>query len=75
MGTIEHTKVGKSEICIDSPAELEGEQVRSYITRMIQSGYKTNDLMLRCNFITIDAKPLFDRFQIIKNHISFNLKS
>ena len=58
---------------IDKPEELNRSKITRQIEDLFSKGYLSKEIKLQLNFFTLDTDPLFNKFQVIKNRVAFNL--
>ena len=58
-------------IKLTEPKQLKSKAVFEQVEKLIYSGTKTNEILLKVNFICDEAK-LNDEFRKLKNRIAFN---
>lgn len=65
----------KTVIVIENPSELKTVRVNREIESLMLTGYKSNEILLRMDFITSEKvqSDILNHFRILKNKIAFSL--
>lgn len=53
------------------PGEISKPHIRQRIEMLANLGFRSKHITLELDFVTKDDKPLYDKFQIIKNHVFY----
>ena len=61
-------------IIIETPKEIKSNRVKIEIEKLYKGGLKMNEIGLQMNFICDNPDAIRKTFQVIKNHIAFNIK-
>ena len=69
--------MAKAYITIKSPSSLNTKIVHNKIKKYLLSGVKTYEIGIVMEFVTSEKvlKQIADKFQVLKNRISFELKN
>ena len=63
-------------ISLKTPKSVNSKSVKSEIEKLIKNGKKTSEIAWKMEFTTTQeiVKDISDKFQVLKNRISFDLK-
>jgi len=53
------------------PGEINKPHIRQRIEMLANLGFRSKCITLELDFVCKDDKPIFDKFQIIKNHVYY----
>jgi hypothetical protein len=58
---------------IDTPRQVDSAKTRQEVEKLIQTGHKTNEILLHMNFFVPPnvANSIVGKFQVIKNKAAF----